>query len=165
MITTEKDKTMKKIMTEMNQDLYNGITLSQSMRKFKSFPSIIVSIVEAGEANGRLDTAFEQCALITKKDMALSGKLRSALMYPLFLIVLVIAVIIVLCCFVADICRRLQQLWCRPSGTHSRCYGFLRFLDWILVYSYIGYISYRSWIYFLKEKQCRICYEVRTVPT
>lgn len=51
MITTEKDKTMKKIMTEMNQDLYNGITLSQSMRKFKSFPSIIVSIVEAGEAN------------------------------------------------------------------------------------------------------------------
>ena len=100
MITTEKDKTMKKIMTEMNQDLYNGITLSQSMRKFKSFPSIIVSIVEAGEANGRLDTAFEQCALITKKDMALSGKLRSALMYPLFLIVLVLAVIIVLCCFV-----------------------------------------------------------------
>lgn len=92
-------------MTEMNQDLYNGITLSQSMRKFKSFPSIIVSIVEAGEANGRLDTAFEQCALITKKDMALSGKLRSALMYPLFLIVLVLAVIIVLCCFV---CRHLQ---------------------------------------------------------
>ena len=100
MITTEKDKTMKKIMTEMNQDLYNGITMSQSMRKFKSFPSIIVSIVEAGEANGRLDTAFDQCALITKKDIALKGKLKSAFMYPIFLIVLIIVVIIVLCCFV-----------------------------------------------------------------
>lgn len=100
MITTEKDKTMKKIMTEMNQDLYNGITMSQSMRKFKSFPSIIVSIVEAGEANGRLDTAFEQCALITKKDIALKGKLKSAFMYPIFLIVLIIVVVIVLCCFV-----------------------------------------------------------------
>lgn len=100
MITTEKDKTVKKIMTEMNQDLYNGITLSQSMRKFKAFPSIIVSIVEAGEANGRLDTAFEQCSLITKKDIALKGKLKSAFMYPIFLIVLIIVVIIVLCCFV-----------------------------------------------------------------
>lgn len=100
MITTEKDKTVKKIMTEMNQDLYNGITLSQSMRKFKAFPSIIVSIVEAGEANGRLDTAFDQCALITKKDIALKGKLKSAFMYPIFLIVLIIVVIIVLCCFV-----------------------------------------------------------------
>lgn len=100
MITSEKDKTMKKIMTEMNQDLYNGITMSQSMRKFKAFPSIIVSIVEAGEANGRLDTAFDQCALITKKDIALKGKLKSAFMYPIFLIVLIIVVIIVLCCFV-----------------------------------------------------------------
>ena len=100
MINTEKEGPMKKILTEMNQDLYNGVTLSQSMRKFKAFPAIDVSIVEAGEANGRLDTAFEQCALITKKDMALSGKLKSALMYPLFLIVLVIAVVIVLCCFV-----------------------------------------------------------------
>lgn len=100
MINTEKDATMKKILVEMNQDLYNGITLSQTMRKFKAFPSIIVSIVEAGEANGRLDSAFEQCALIIKKDMALSGKLKGAMMYPTFLIVLVIVVVIVLCCFV-----------------------------------------------------------------
>ena len=123
MITTEKDKTMKKIMTEMNQDLYNGITLSQSMRKFKSFPSIIVSIVEAGEANGRLDTAFEQCALITKKDMALSGKLRSALMYPLFLIVLVIAVFIVYSSFGADL----------PALTA----GVMAFSDFLIGYWYI----------------------------
>lgn len=100
MISSEKDATMKKIMVEMNQDLYNGITLSQSMRKFKAFPGVTVSIVEAGEANGRLDNAFEQCALITKKDIALKGKVRGALMYPLFLIVLIIAVVIILCCFV-----------------------------------------------------------------
>ncbi len=100
MISSEKDGDMKKILTEMNQDLYNGITLSQSMRKFKAFPMIDVSIVEAGEANGRLDASFEQCALITKKEMALGSKLRGAFMYPLFLIILVIAVVIILCCFV-----------------------------------------------------------------
>lgn len=99
-ITTEKDKSLQKILKEINTDLYNGITFSQSMRNFKCFPPILISIIEAGEANGRLDLAFEQCATITKKDIALSGKIKGALTYPIFLIILVIACIIVLTVFV-----------------------------------------------------------------
>ncbi len=100
MIQSEKDVSMKKILKEINESLYTGFTLSQAMRNFAGFPPIYISIIEAGEANGRLDEAFEQCAQICKKDIALSGKIRSALMYPLFLIVLVIAVVIILCVFV-----------------------------------------------------------------
>ena len=84
MIDSEKDVSMKKILREINENLYSGFTLSQSMKNFAGFPAIYVSIVEAGEANGRLDEAFEQCALICKKDMALS----------------VIVVVIILTCFV-----------------------------------------------------------------
>ena len=97
MIESEKDKSMQKILKEMNENLYTGFTLSQAMRNFAGFPVVYISIIEAGEANGRLDEAFEQCALICKKTMALSGKIRSALMYPLFLIVLVIVVVFILC--------------------------------------------------------------------
>lgn len=100
MIDSEKDQSMKKILKEINENLYNGFTLSQAMKNFKGFPGVYVSIVEAGEANGRLDAAFQQCALICKKDIMLSGKLRSALTYPLFLIVLVVALVIVMTCFV-----------------------------------------------------------------
>ncbi len=100
MIESEKEVSMKKILKEINESLYNGLTLSQAMRNFEGFPTIYVNIIEAGEANGRLDTAFEQCALIAKKDLALSGKIRSALMYPVFLLVLVVALIIILCVFV-----------------------------------------------------------------
>lgn len=100
MIDSEKDVSMKKILREINENLYSGFTLSQSMRNFAGFPPIYISIVEAGEANGRLDDAFEQCALICKKDMALSGKIRSALMYPGFLMALVIVVVIILTVFV-----------------------------------------------------------------
>ncbi len=100
MIDSEKDQAIKKILREINENLYNGFTLSQSMRNFAGFPGVYISIIEAGEANGRLDSAFQQCALICKKDMALSGKLRSAFTYPIFLIVLVIALIIILCGFV-----------------------------------------------------------------
>ncbi len=100
MIDSEKDVSMKKILREINENLYSGFTLSQSMKNFAGFPPIYISIVEAGEANGRLDEAFEQCALICKKDMALSGKIRSALMYPAFLMALVLIVVIILTVFV-----------------------------------------------------------------
>ena len=74
MIDSEKDISMRKILREINENLYSGFTLSQAMRNFAGFPPIYISIIEAGEANGRLDESFEQCALICKKDIALSGK-------------------------------------------------------------------------------------------
>ena len=100
MIDSEKDVSMRKILREINENLYSGFTLSQAMRNFAGFPPIYISIIEAGEANGRLDDAFDQCALICKKDMALTGKIRSALMYPAFLMALVIVVVIILTVFV-----------------------------------------------------------------
>lgn len=100
MIDSEKDVSMRKILREINENLYSGFTLSQSMKNFAGFPPIYVSIVEAGEANGRLDEAFEQCALICKKDMALAGKIRGALGYPIFLMILVVVVVIILTVFV-----------------------------------------------------------------
>ncbi|MGN0470795.1 MAG: type II secretion system F family protein [Acutalibacteraceae bacterium] len=100
MIDSEKDASMKKILKEINEGLYNGLTLSQVMSNFAAFPQIYINIIQAGEANGRLDSAFEQCALICKKDLALSGKIKSAMMYPVFLIVLVIALVVILTVFV-----------------------------------------------------------------
>lgn len=100
MIDSEKDVSMKKILKEINEGLYNGLTLSQTMSNFAAFPQIYINIIQAGEANGRLDSAFEQCALICKKDLALSGKIKSAMMYPVFLIVLVIALVVILTVFV-----------------------------------------------------------------
>lgn len=99
-IDSEKDASLKKILKEINEGLYNGLTLSQAMRNFEAFPTIYINIIEAGEANGRLDSAFEQCALIAKKDIALSGKIKSAMMYPVFLLSLVVVLIIVLTVFV-----------------------------------------------------------------
>ena len=100
MIDSEKDVAIQKILKEINENLYNGFTLSQAMKNFLGFPGVYISIIEAGEANGRLDNAFQQCALICRKDIALSGKLRSAFTYPIFLIVLVIALVVILCGFV-----------------------------------------------------------------
>lgn len=93
---TEKDKKMLRILQEISANLYNGITLSQSIGSFKTFPKVYVNIIQTGEANGRLDDAFDKCVNLLKKEITLKGKLKSAMIYPSFLLVLVIALIVVM---------------------------------------------------------------------
>lgn len=100
MLDSEKDKKMRAILRDISVNLYNGITLSRAMGMFKTFPVLYINIIQAGEANGRLDDAFEQCSQLLKKDMKLASKIRSALMYPLFLVILTVALIIVMSTFV-----------------------------------------------------------------
>ena len=100
LIDSEKDKKVKQILNEMNDDLYTGIPISDSMTKFKAFPEIIVNIVQSGEANGRLDTAFERCAKILDKEIQLTAKLKGATGYPIFLLILTVFLMIVMNAFV-----------------------------------------------------------------
>ena len=96
MCDTEKDKNTLRILQEITSNLYNGITLSQSISSFKTFPKVYVNIIQTGEANGRLDDAFDKCVNLMKKEMALKNKIVGAMIYPIFLVILTIALIIVM---------------------------------------------------------------------
>ena len=100
LLDTEADKTMKRILTIVSTELYNGVPLSQSLGSFKTFPEIVISLVAAGEANGRLDMAFDNAADILHREITLAAKIKSAMMYPAFLVVLTVAMIIVMSMFV-----------------------------------------------------------------
>lgn len=96
MCDTEKDKNMLRILQEITANLYNGITLSQSLSSFKTFPTVYVNIIQTGEANGRLDEAFDKCGSLLKKEITLKNKIKGAMIYPIFLLILTIALIIVM---------------------------------------------------------------------
>ncbi len=84
LIDGEKDKKFKKILKEIDENLYLGVPISESMGRFAAFSSVVVSLVAVGEVNGRLDEAFESVALILEKEVTLSSKIRGALVYPAF---------------------------------------------------------------------------------
>ena len=96
MCDTEKDKNMLRILQEITANLYNGITLSQSLSSFKTFPTVYVNIIQTGEANGRLDEAFDKCVSLLKKEITLKNKIKGAMIYPICLLILTIALIIVM---------------------------------------------------------------------
>jgi type IV pilus assembly protein PilC len=96
MIDGEKDKKFRKILQEVRQDLLGGMQMSDCMAKFRAFPEMFISIVCAGEENGRLDEAFARCSALLESSMSITAKLRSALIYPSILLLLTVALIIVM---------------------------------------------------------------------
>lgn len=99
-IKSEKNRRYKKIYRTILTDLYGGLSLADSMRTFAAFPDVVVNMVASGEKTGKLDWAFARIAELYEKEIALSGKVSSAFAYPIFLIVLMVALFIVMTVFV-----------------------------------------------------------------
>lgn len=90
---------LRKAIEEVRVDVGSGAALSAALARHpKVFPSLMVSMVRAGEAGGLLDDALERIAAAFEKEAALRGKIKSALTYPvvvlLFSVVLITAVLI-----------------------------------------------------------------------
>lgn len=93
-IQTE-NKTLRKSLELIYIDLQKGITLSGAMGKYENiFPPVLINMVEAGEISGKLDTILERMAIHFEKEHKLENKIKSALVYPIVLIFVSIAVVI-----------------------------------------------------------------------
>lgn len=92
-----ENKTLKAAITNVKTNVEKGETLTGAMKKEKSvFPGIFISMVEAGEASGSLEVALERMSTHFEKDAKLKGMIKSALMYPCVLLVVMIAVVVVM---------------------------------------------------------------------
>lgn len=93
----EKNPTAKDMLTKIHKDVTDGTPLSQSLASYpKYFSPFVLNMVEMGELNGRLDTAFERIATVTEKEIKVAGKAKSALIYPIILLVLAVGMTIFL---------------------------------------------------------------------
>jgi len=90
-------KNIKESIKRLYESVQRGEQLSEALRKQGSvFPEIMLSMVEAGEASGRLDHVITKLAEQFEKDVKLKAKIRTALTYPIILVVLMIAVVLIL---------------------------------------------------------------------
>ena len=92
------DKFLKRILTQVADDVEGGRSLSASFaeRGKKAFPVTFLETIRAGEEAGNLDTAFESISEHYVKQSQMKRKVKSALAYPMFVLVIAIVVIIVL---------------------------------------------------------------------
>lgn len=89
------NKTLRSALGAIHEDVQKGFTISEAMNNHdKVFPSILINMIEAGEASGTLDSILERMARHFEQESKLESKIKSALVYPSALIVVSIAVVI-----------------------------------------------------------------------
>lgn len=92
-----ENKTLVKALGALGENVQKGFTLSEGMKKHpKVFPALLINMVEAGEVSGNLDTIMERMAVHFEKENKLEQKIKSALIYPIALAVVSIAVVVFL---------------------------------------------------------------------
>lgn len=96
-----ENKKLKAAIKNVQSNVEKGETLSSAMRSEGDiFPSLLISMVAAGEASGSLETAIERMAIQFEKDAKISGMVKKAMIYPIILIVVMIGVVIAMMMFV-----------------------------------------------------------------
>jgi type IV pilus assembly protein PilC len=97
-------KAMIKLLKDVRHELESGNPLGESMRKFpREFDRLTCSLVEAGEQGGILDTILLRLCSYKEKAMALRGKIKSAMVYPISIITVAFIVTAILMIFVIPV--------------------------------------------------------------
>jgi type IV pilus assembly protein PilC len=92
---------MSRLLNDIRGDVETGSSLAVAFRKFPQyFDALFCNLVGAGEQAGILDSLLERLATYREKTLALKGKIKSALFYPVSIIVVAFIVTAVIMIFV-----------------------------------------------------------------
>ncbi|KSV57576.1 type II secretion system F family protein [Acetivibrio ethanolgignens] len=92
-----ENKVFSKAIEETRIAVEKGETLAGAMKaNAKIFPAMLINMVEAGEATGNLENAFERMAVQFEKDARLKAMVAKAMVYPVILIVVIISVVLLM---------------------------------------------------------------------
>ena len=99
-----EDQVFRIVIRDVRNDISTGTSFSAAVRKFpRSFNSLFISMVEAGEASGGLAEILSKVAGYFESTVKLTKKVKSAMTYPIAVIGLAIALVNVLLIFVIPV--------------------------------------------------------------
>ena len=90
-----ESKPMKVVIARVITDVEAGSALAKAMEKHADvFNQVYISLIAAGEASGTLDKALERLADQQEKDADIVSKVRGAMIYPLIVLLVMVAVVV-----------------------------------------------------------------------
>jgi type IV pilus assembly protein PilC len=99
-----EDQVFRIVIRDVRNDIATGTSFSAAVKKFpKSFNSLFISMVEAGEASGGLAEILGKVAAYFESTVKLTKKVKSAMTYPIAVIGLAVALVNVLLIFVIPV--------------------------------------------------------------
>jgi type IV pilus assembly protein PilC len=92
--TQEEDKNFAGVILATRGDVESGMSLADAMKRHpKVFDSLFSNMIAAGEAGGILDTILKRLAVYIEKNVKLKNQVKSAMIYPVAVIVIAAVVV------------------------------------------------------------------------
>jgi type IV pilus assembly protein PilC len=99
-----EDERLRDAITGIRQDVEAGSSLADAMeRRPQIFDPMFRAMVRSGESSGRLDEALDRVAFQLEKLDALRRQIRSAMMYPAFVFIFAVVVLLVVVAFIVPV--------------------------------------------------------------
>jgi type IV pilus assembly protein PilC len=146
----EEDKHFSRVILATRTDVESGASLADAMKKHpKTFDPLFTNMIAAGEAGGILDTILKRLATYIEKAVKLKGQVKSAMIYPVAVVViaaLVVGVILwkVIPTFAAMFAGLGAELPLPTRIVIALSNGLVRFMPFILVGIGAAVFGFRS---------------------
>lgn len=95
-----KSRPMKRIIGEIEADIDAGSAFWRALEHTKIFSSHTISLIKIGEESGRLEENLKVISIQEEKDREFRSKIRSAMMYPIFVFGITIIIGVVVAWFI-----------------------------------------------------------------
>lgn len=140
-----EDPVFRIVIRDVRTDISQGNSFSSAVKKFpRSFNSLFVSMVEAGEASGGLAEILGKVAGYFESTVKLQKKVKSAMTYPIAVIALAIALVNVLLIFVipvfADMFKDFGAKLPAPTQILINVSAFLKSWWWLIAILTYGFV-------------------------
>ena len=88
-----KDAGLKRVLGDLGNSVEGGSTFSEALAMHsKSFNKLYVNMVRAGEASGAMETVLNRLAEFMEKAQRIAGKVKSAMVYPVIVLVVALSI-------------------------------------------------------------------------
>ncbi|MBW2600518.1 MAG: type II secretion system F family protein [Deltaproteobacteria bacterium] len=104
----QENKTFKKLLKETKEKVEGGSTLADALGKYPgTFDNLFVNMVAAGETGGILDTILDRLSSYMEKALKLKKQVKSAMTYPIIVLVIAALVVGVILIFVIPVFEKM----------------------------------------------------------
>lgn len=106
----EQNKAFAKIIRSIKEDIEGGTSLTDALKKYpKVFDDLFVNLIAAGEAGGILDVILQRLSTYLEKAMKLKARVKSAMTYPIAVLVISFAVVALLLIKVIPVFKKMFE--------------------------------------------------------
>jgi len=99
---------LAKILSKVRDDVETGVSTSDAFAKHAEvFPPLMISMIRAGEAGGFLEGALDSIAINFEKEVKLKGKIKSALTYPVIVLIMSLISVVAMLVFIVPVFQKM----------------------------------------------------------